>query len=183
MNHVKLSTPRQPATDGLTPPRLIRLVLVAAGIAAWFWTQSLIGGRPSVGGTLGDGLHELTAPLHSFLYENPPWADAILIVGSLFIDLLGFFLLIWSIVGPSIRPFLGLLILFGLRQMCQVACALPPPQGIIWRDPGFPSVLVTYGIANDLFFSGHSAIAVYGAVELVRLGRSWLTGLAMAIAL
>jgi hypothetical protein len=37
---------------------------------------------------------------------------------------------------------------------------------MIWRDPGFPTLLVTYGTANDLFFSGHTAIAVYGAVIL-----------------
>src|SRR3989442_6441970 len=40
---------------------------------------------------------------------------------------------------------------------------------MIWRRPGFPSLLVTYGTAGDLFFSGHTAIAVYGGVELVRL--------------
>jgi hypothetical protein len=41
---------------------------------------------------------------------------------------------------------------------------------MIWRDPGFPSLLVTYGTASDLFFSGHTAIAVYGAIELGHWG-------------
>jgi len=70
---------------------------------------------------------------------------------------------------------------FGLRQICQGLCALPPPDGIIWRDPGFPSLVVTYGVGNDFFFSGHTAIAVLGAVELARLGRRWLVPVALAI--
>ena len=61
------------------------------------------------------------------------------------------------------RPLLGLVLLFALRQICQGLCALPAPEGMIWRKPGFPSLLVTYGTASDLFFSGHTAIAVYGA--------------------
>jgi len=64
--------------------------------------------------------------------------------------------------------------LFTLRQVCQALCSMPTPEGIIWRDPGFPSLLVTYGVANDLFFSGHTGIAVYGAMELGRLGWTWL---------
>jgi membrane-associated phospholipid phosphatase len=35
---------------------------------------------------------------------------------------------------------------------------------------------VTYGTSNDLFFSGHTAIAVYGGLELAHAG-----GLAAAI--
>jgi len=74
-----------------------------------------------------------------------------------------------------VRPFLGLVILLGLRQLMQGLVALPAPPNAIWHDPGFPSLLVTYGVANDFFFSGHTAIAVLGAIELARLGRKWLT--------
>jgi hypothetical protein len=61
--------------------------------------------------------------------------------------------------------------------------ALPAPPNAIWHYPGFPSLLVTYGVANDYFFSGHTAIAVLGATELVRLGRRWLTALAVMVVL
>jgi hypothetical protein len=45
---------------------------------------------------------------------------------------------------------------------------------MIWHHPGFPSALVTYGVSNDLFFSGHTAVAVFGAIELARRGgRGW----------
>src|SRR5262249_47990548 len=55
-------------------------------------------------------------------------------------------------------------------------CALPPPSGIIWRDPGVPTLLVTYDVATDFFFSGHTGLAVLGAVELRRFGGNhrWL---------
>jgi hypothetical protein len=106
-------------------------------------------------------------------------ANALLIISSIGIDVLGVFLLVWSVFGPSIRPFLGLLILFALRQICQALCALPPPEGMIWRNPGFPSLLVTYETKYDLFFSGHTGLAVYGTIELCRLRRLWLTAFAI----
>ncbi len=54
---------------------------------------------------------------------------------------------------------------------------------MIWHYPGFPSLLVTYHVANDFFFSGHTAIAVFGAVELSRFHRKWLTAIAILIVL
>jgi hypothetical protein len=53
---------------------------------------------------------------------------------------------------------------------------------MIWRYPGFPSILVTYGTATDLFFSGHTAIAVYGSIELARQGGPVLPALGLAVA-
>jgi hypothetical protein len=160
----------------------VRLGLVIVGLAGWFWTQRLIGQRPWPAGAIGDGVHQLTAPLNRYLHENPRAADALLITTSGIIDALGLFILARSIFGPSIRPFLGLLILYALRQICQGLCALPPPEGMIWRRPGVPSLLVTYGTATDLFFSGHTAIAVFGGVELVRMGGMILPVLGVLIA-
>lgn len=148
----------------------LRAGLVAGSLVAWFWTQSLLGRRAAAEGKIGDTLLDLTAPLNRYLRERPRAANALLIVTSALIDLLGLFLIGQAIFGPSARPFMGLLILFGLRQLCQGLCALPPPEGMIWRQPGFPSLLVTYGTATDLFFSGHTAIAVYGCLELAHWG-------------
>jgi hypothetical protein len=174
------------------PPWQVRAVLVVLALACWHLTQRFLGNRPApprsqaeqVGWFLGqqDTLLRLFQPVNRLLRAHPRWANALLIVSSLLIDGLGLFLLLWSVVGPSIRPFLGLCIVFGLRQLCQVLTALPPPEGSIWRNPGFPSLLVTYGVSNDLFFSGHTALAVYGAVELVSLGHGGLMPVALAIA-
>src|ERR1051325_1822341 len=101
------------------PSVIVRLVLVAIGVVLWFWTQSLIGRRAFPENGIGDGLHQLTAPLHRFFLDHPNHANALLISSSLLIDFLGIFLLASAIFGPSIRPFLGLVMVFGLRQICQ----------------------------------------------------------------
>jgi membrane-associated phospholipid phosphatase len=54
---------------------------------------------------------------------------------------------------------------------------------MIWHNPGFPSLLVTYNVANDYFFSGHTAIAVLAAVEFARFRRPWLTSMAVLLVL
>jgi len=152
------------------PVWAFRAVLVALGLGGWFWTQALIAKRAFPEGRIGDRLHDLTAPLHLYLLAHPRAANRVLVVTSGLVDLLGLFLVLRAVFGPTIRPFLGLLILFALRQVCQALCALPCPAGMIWRDPGFPSLLVTYGTTSDLFFSGHTAVAVYGSLELAQWG-------------
>jgi membrane-associated phospholipid phosphatase len=148
--------------------RLRRTAIVALSLAIWFWTQSLIGHRAACNGIV-DKIHEYTQPLNDYLQAHHSAANAVLIASSLVIDCLGIFLIGASIFGRTLRPFIAMLLVFGMRQICQWLCALPPPEQMIWRDPGFPSLLVTYGVANDLFFSGHTAIAVLGAIELYRL--------------
>ncbi|HEX7668121.1 MAG TPA: phosphatase PAP2-related protein [Polyangiaceae bacterium] len=165
------------------PLWVLKAVLVAAGLAVWFWTQALIARRAFPQGQIGDRLLDFTATLNRLLWEHPHWADGVLIVTSAVIDLLGLFLVALGVFGPSIRPLVGLFLLFALRQVCQGLCALPAPERMIWRDPGFPSLLVTYGTASDLFFSGHTAIAVYGSIELAHYGGPLAVLLGLAIIL
>lgn len=158
-------------------PRLIgfRTIAVVLGLILWFWTQKLIGAKTMPEHGVGDGLIDLLAPIHQHLLDNPRHADALLIVSSLLIDFLGVYMLGKSIVGRTARPFIAILLVFAARQLCQAITALPPPAGMIWHDPGFKSLLVTYGVSNDLFFSGHTALAVLGAVELAHHGKHWLS--------
>jgi len=159
---------------------LLRVVATIAALGLWFWTQSLIGSRaPSSG--IGDALQNLFAGLNSYFGQHATAANALLIVNSALIDILGLFLVAeWIFLGRS-RAFLGLILLLALRQVMQALCALPPPPNMIWRYPGFPSLFVTYNVGNDYFFSGHTAIAVFGAIELSRLRRRWLSVLAFAV--
>jgi PAP2 superfamily C-terminal len=158
-----------------------RLIVTGIVLVVWFWTQSLIGARVAPVSGLGDGIHNLTAGLNSYFARNAGAANLLLIVSSAFIDALGLFLLGRWLFGGSVRPFLGLFMLMVLRQIVQAICTLPAPPNMIWHYPGFPSLLVTYHVANDFFFSGHTAIAVFGAVELSRFGRKWLTATAIVI--
>ena len=160
----------------------LRGAIVVLALIGWFRSQSLIASRSLRDGVITDGLHELFRPIHGYLLQHPKIADRVLMVSSAFIDAFGIFLIAASVFGPTMRPFVGLLILFIFRQICQGLCALPIPRDMIWRDPGFPSLLVTYGVANDFFFSGHTAIAALGAIEVARLAPGWLGLLALSIA-
>jgi hypothetical protein len=167
------------------PEIAVRAGLVVAGVLAWYWSQAFLGKRaPKVVHEvpLADGIHELTARMHHRYATNVAAGNRLLIISSLVIDLLGVYLLCSAIFGPSIRPYLGLAMVFALRQICQVLCPLPAPAGMVWRYPGVPAVLVTYGTANDLFFSGHTAIAVYAAATLAGDWGPWGLAIGLVIA-
>jgi hypothetical protein len=167
------------------PVVAVRVGLVIAGIALWYWTQAVLAKRvPKVAYEvpLTDGIHVLTRRLHHRYFTNEAAGNRLLIISSLVIDLLGAYLLGSAIFGQSIRPYLGLAMVFALRQICQMLCPLPAPSGMVWRYPGVPAILVTYGTANDLFFSGHTAIAVYGAATLAGHWGTWGLALGLAIA-
>ena len=161
----------------------IRFVLTTVALVLWFWTQSLIGARGGSNIAIVDGIHQFTATLNGYLQVHESATNSLLIISSAFIDLIGILLLGRWLFGGSLRPFLALIIVLGLRQIMQALVALPAPPNAIWHYPGFPSLLVTYGVSNDYFFSGHTAIAVLGAAELARLGRRWLTAIGVVIVL
>jgi membrane-associated phospholipid phosphatase len=173
---------RMPSSNKL---RIARFLMIVVGLALWFWTQSLIGSKAPIAGAhgIGDAVLDWTAPWNSWLNANPNPANALLIASSIGIDALGLFLIAMTIFGRTVRPFLGLLLLFSLRQLCQALTSLPPIEGMIWRDTGVPTLLVTYGVSNDLFFSGHTALAVFGTLELARIGKRSLVIVAVLLGL
>jgi hypothetical protein len=95
------------------PPMALRVASVAVVSGQWFRTRSLLRDSPDGTGILGDGLHTPTARIHAFLLSNPLWADGLLIVSSLGIDVVGCFVLGYSVFGPSVRPFVGLMFVLG----------------------------------------------------------------------
>ena len=151
------------------PSRPARVGLAVGALVAWFVSQAVIGVRPAPAHGIGDLVLDAFSGANHFLTAMPWAANLLLATSSAVIDLLGAFLFLSGTLGRSVRPLLGLVLLFSLRQLCQLLVALPAPPEMIWHHPGVPSLLVTYGVANDLFFSGHTAVAVYGAVEIARL--------------
>jgi len=171
----------QPALERAKRSIALRIFLTGAALSLWFWTQRLIGARPLPASGIGDGLLSWTTPINSYLTVHHAACNALLIASSGIIDLLGIFLLASWIFGKTVRPFLGLVVLLGLRQLMQAIVALPSPAHTLWHDPGFPSLLVTYKVGNDYFFSGHTSVAVLGATELMRIGKRWLSAIAVLI--
>ncbi|MCC6880712.1 MAG: phosphatase PAP2 family protein [Verrucomicrobiales bacterium] len=161
---------------------ILRFLLVVASLVVWYWSQNLIARKANGAQGIGDAVHGWTERWHRFFQENTAAANRALFVSSLGIDVLGLSLIVFSIFGRSFAPFLGMLIVFSLRQISQLCCTLPPPPGIIWRNPGFPSLLVTYEVGNDFFFSGHTALAVLGALQMCHFGPWWLGGAAILLA-
>jgi hypothetical protein len=152
----------------------LKIGIIVLSLIAWFKSQSMIAGREMNSGLIGDGIHELTEKINSYFADNAKKANILLVVTSLLIDFFGLFIIGAAIFGPSMKPFIALLILFAMRQVCQAFCALPAPPQMIWRNPGFPSLLVTYGVSNDFFFSGHTAVAVLGSIVIFNLCPLWL---------
>ncbi len=107
-------------------PIWVRVLFVVVALAAWFATQRLIGQREAQPGAIYDSVHVWLEVPHRYLQEHPAAAKGLLIVSSAVIDGLGIFLLLRSVLGPTVRPFLGLLILFAMRQICQLLCASSP---------------------------------------------------------
>ena len=161
---------------------LLRLAMIGGCLVAWFVTQRMIGARSLAEGALYDHMHVLTERWNAWLNVHPKAANAVLIASSFCVDVVTLFVMIYAVFGPSFKPFWGLFALFALRQLAQASAALPIPRGIIWRDPGCRSLFVTYGVGNDFFFSGHTALAVYGAMQIATLGIASLTAVAIAIA-
>ena len=160
----------------------LRLLAVGIALVGWFVTQRMIAARSLVDGAIYDHLHVVTSPWNAWLHRHPKFANGVLVASSLGIDVLTLFVLAFAVLGPSFMPFWGLLGLFFLRQMSQASVALPTPPGVIWRHPGFPSLFVTYHVGNDFFFSGHTALAVYGAIQLASLQITALTVLGVIVA-
>ncbi len=160
----------------------LRIIMIGFSLGAWFKTQSMLENRKNNRDEITDLLHNISKPLNNYFLNNKKAANQLLIVSSAFIDIFGIFLVLASIFGNSIRPFAAMLILFGLRQLFQVICALPKPDGLIWHHPGFPSLLVTYKVENDFYFSGHTSIAVLATIELFMIN-PWLGAVAGVIAL
>jgi hypothetical protein len=147
----------------------LRVLLIAGSLFLWFLTQKMIGARRLEDGAVYDHLHVMTARWNRWLNQNTRPANAILVASSFCVDAVTLFVLFYAVLGPTFAPFWGLFGLFALRQLSQACVALPVPPGIIWRDPGVPSLFVTYGVGTDFFFSGHTALAVYGAMQLSAL--------------
>jgi PAP2 superfamily C-terminal len=173
---------RQVSSARIGSSFFIRVALTALALIIWFWSQKMIGSRGAPIMAIGDRLQDLTAPVNFYLHAHASAANLLLIVSSGIIDLLGIFLLARWIFGASLRPFLGLVIVLGLRQVIQSLVALPAPANSIWHYPGFPSLLVTYSVSNDYFFSGHTAIAVLAVTEIARLRKHWLAALGILVA-
>jgi hypothetical protein len=162
----------------------VRGGFVGAAVALWFWSQAAISERkapPPAATGIGDRLHTWTTPWLTWLSHSPRRANALLIATSAGIDVFGLYIFGAAVFGHTTRPLVAVLIVFALRQLCQLLVSLPAPPGMIWRYPGFPSLLVTYHVENDFFFSGHTAVSAVAMLALLHVAPWWLAALAVVL--
>ena len=136
----------------------------------WFKTQAYLAQyQLSDDGSIGDGVHDLLLPFTEYVHANPDVGEKLLIFSSGCIDFFATLMVLASVFGSTMRPAVAIMFVFIMRQVCQMVVTLPAPEKVFWRDPGVPSLFVTYETANDFFFSGHTAIAVVCAIEMSRI--------------
>jgi hypothetical protein len=146
--------------------RCAQAAAVVAVYAAWLATQALLERSRGFVSTFIDHTHQALAGVNAFLNAHPSLSNVILACSSFEVDLAAFSMVSFFFVQRRSRPLLALWITLIMRQLCQSAFSIAPPQGMIWHYPGFPSIVVTYSTSSDFFFSGHMALATLLAAEL-----------------
>jgi hypothetical protein len=113
-----------------------------------------------------DRLFQMTSTANEFFSGNYESKIALLIISSLFIDVLFVNLVIKFILfAKTWRVMITILIFYFCRCVCQTLFILEKPKGYIWEYPGFPSLTVSYKPTVDFFFSGHIGFAVITALD------------------
>lgn len=146
--------------------RGLQALAVGGAYAAWLVTQHVLEKTRGVVTGFTDHTHQLLAGVNAYLNAHPSLADVILAVSSLEVDLAALSMVAFFCIRRESRPLLALWLILAMRQLCQVSVSMPPPEGMIWHYPGFPTIVVTYGTSTDFFFSGHMALATLLATEL-----------------
>jgi len=126
-----------------------------------------------------DRLQNLFLGFNDFINENAFWRNTLMIICSLFMDLMflatGFN---WILRGGSSRLIVSVVSFYLIRAAVQAIWVSPfPEKGYWWNDPGFPSLVVPYGVGSDFFFSGHIGFVTICALEWKKNGNrvmAWL---------
>lgn len=147
-----------------------KIILVLFFYVFWYTSQILLSVESGTTKDVIDKLHEseFIYKINDYLYDHPQITKFNLILSSLLIDLMVIYIIWEYLVGQSSKTiiifFTGLI----CRQVCQYINRLPIPDTMIWFYPGFPSLLVTYTVENDFFFSGHTYVALVAGFTLLQ---------------
>lgn len=163
----------------ISPYLLLACIVLA--VAGYFTAQHFIGKKPIPICVINDEAHNLLYGINTFLAAHIDLENVQLIVMNTILDLLTLFIIFKALWTRDIRPFFTLMIFFSLRQVLQVVQTLPIPPHTIWHYPGFPSLLQTYHISNDLYFSGHTGVSLIALLEMARFQKRWLTILGLSL--
>jgi hypothetical protein len=137
----------------------------------WYFTQTFLQHdthNERNNGVIVDRIHNLPIFImaHNYLLKNEHIAKFMIMFTTLLIDINSVYFFANFILYHDIKPIALLIMGVVLRQMCQYMNRLPSPDNVIWFNPGFPSIIMHYDVADDFFFSGHTLISLIFGIEL-----------------
>lgn len=150
---------------------IFKILYIVAAYIFWITTQKLLGQDIISDNCIIDRSHSLVAQINAYLRANPVVMRYNFILSSLLIDINVVYVVAkYLLLDADNRTITLLFSGFVLRQICQYINRLPIPKNLIWFNPGFPSLFVTYHVENDFFFSGHTMIALVTGFDIISNG-------------
>lgn len=130
-----------------------------------------------------DKLMTLTDSFNSFFANNNAGRHALIIIGSLSVDIVFVFtVLYWVLFGKSWRLMVTYLMFSIVKVFSQAVFQFELPDGYIWDDPGFPSLLVNYQKAPVFFYSSYVGVPVICGLEWRKNGCLFFMVVCFAVA-
>jgi hypothetical protein len=149
----------------------VRVLLIATGFWIFHRCNDLERMMASIAGfgsntsvAMLDRGHTLTAGAHAYLTNNRSFLERILALSTWTTDALGFLAILMSLLGSSIRPALGLLVMLIAKTVCAALVYLPAPAGSLWTQPSLsvlgplaPIVAYLAKLTSSMCLGGESA--------------------------
>jgi hypothetical protein len=124
--------------------------------------------NPSGNNCVIDLVHDsnMINSINMFLHMNNNATIYLFIGTSLLLDLGFIYIFLQTVIYNKYKLLFIMFSGFLLRQICQMTNKLPIPDKMLWINPGFTSLVVTYDTTNDFFFSGHTFMALLVGIDV-----------------
>lgn len=97
-----------------------------------------------------------TEVLNKYFMENKVGLFIYEAIGSLALDLLIIiYLTLWWVNWHTFRLFPAYIVFYAIRGYIQNKFFMGRPEGYLWEDNNFPSLVVVYHDISDFYYSGH----------------------------
>ena len=150
---------------------IFKLLHVISGYIFWILTQRILGLEILPHDCIVDRVHQFVEPINNYLRKNQNFMRYNFILSSFLIDINILYIVFQYLLTDDNTKTITLLFSgFVLRQICQYINKLPSPKKLIWFNPDFPSLFVTYSVENDFFFSGHTLLAFIIGFDIISNG-------------
>lgn len=139
-------------------------------VTHFLYTRKFNSPRKSVE-CLSDKVFHLTQGLNDRLNSDTTLLRFFQISSSMIIDFADLSVMVaYSIRGVTLAYPIQVAFFYISRGIIQGFFKFGFPKGIIWPDPGIPSLTVPYGVMSDFYFSGHCGFMTLMALENYQLG-------------